>query len=378
MPTANVSPEELGERLKQARSGAGLTQDAAASELNIARTTLTAIEKGQRRVRSDELLALANLYKVAVNRLISPDAVHVDLIGRFRRVDEGDIGDDERGAVQLLNRLATASVELERIADAPLRQDYPTQVQIRPQNLNAQAEDAAAAIRHRLGIGLGPIADFASVLEFELGVRVFMRPLPSKISGVYAYDPVVGACMLINSNHPRVRRRNSLAHEAGHFASSRQHADVFSEELEKYVAVEERFAKRFANAFLMPAPTVRRHFDDIVTLEGGFKVRHLIILRHAFGVATQSMCLRLEELELVPKGQWASMKRRGYNSDYDQQVLGDPALDGPPPIMTPRLANLAAIALEREALTEGQVCEMLALDRTELRIIQRTLGVMHD
>jgi len=372
-----LSLEELGARLKLARSAAGLTQDAAAVEMGFARTTLTAIENGQRKVKPEELVTFAKLYKTTVSRLISAERIHVDLATRFRRVEEGaELGPDERYAIDLLTRMAAASVELERIAGTPLRQDYPPPLQLRAAAVAAQAEDAAAAFRQRLGVGLGPIADFASVLEFELGVRVFMRPLPSKISGVYAFDPAVGACILINAHHPRVRRRNSLAHECAHFVASRIHADVFSEEDERYVALEERFAKRFATSLLMPAPTVRRRFEDIAGAEGGFKVRHLIVLRHAFGVATQSMCLRLEELDLVPSGQWESIKRRGYGPQFDAQVLGDPQPEEPPPILAPRLANLAALAIEKEALSEGQLCDMLALERTELRIVLDTVGAL--
>lgn len=371
-----LPPEELGKRLKLARNAAGLTQDAAAGAMDLARTTLTAIESGQRKVKPDELAAFAKLYGTSVSRLVSAEAIHVDLAARFRRVEEGaELGPDERRAIDLLTRMATASVELERIAGAPLRQDYPPPLNLRPAAIAAQAEDAAAALRHRLGVGLGPIADFASVLEFELGVRVFMRPLPSKISGVYAFEPAVGACMLINSSHPRVRRRNSLAHECAHFVASRTHADIFSEDDEHYVALEEKFAKRFATSLLMPAPTVRRRFEDIAAGEG-FKLRHLIILRHAFGVATQSMCLRLEELDLVSQGQWQSIKRRGYGPEFDAQVLGDPQPEEHPPILAPRLANLAAIALERQALSEGQLCDMLALERTELRIVLDTVGAL--
>src|SRR5258708_38278 len=61
----NLAPAELGERLRGARSGANLTQDAAAAALGMSRTTLVAIEKGQRSVRPEELLAFARLYGVS-------------------------------------------------------------------------------------------------------------------------------------------------------------------------------------------------------------------------------------------------------------------------------------------------------------------------
>ena len=50
----------LGERLRIARSRSGLTQNAAAVKLGLARTTLVAIEQGQRRIKPDELIAMAH------------------------------------------------------------------------------------------------------------------------------------------------------------------------------------------------------------------------------------------------------------------------------------------------------------------------------
>jgi DNA-binding XRE family transcriptional regulator len=49
--SADLGRVELGERLRSARSGANLTQDAAATAVGMSRTTLVAIEKGQRAVR---------------------------------------------------------------------------------------------------------------------------------------------------------------------------------------------------------------------------------------------------------------------------------------------------------------------------------------
>ena len=65
-----LSFHDIGERLRLARETAGITQADAATSINIARTTLLAIEKGQRRVRSDELQQLARLYHTSVNALL--------------------------------------------------------------------------------------------------------------------------------------------------------------------------------------------------------------------------------------------------------------------------------------------------------------------
>jgi len=363
---SNLAPSELGERLRGARSGANLTQDAAAASVGMARTTLVAIEKGQRSVRPEELLAFARLYGVSAGKLTSPDAIHVDLSAKFRRAEGREASKAVTEALSLLNRLTTGAVQLERLLGQELRTDYPPPIRINPQNVNQQAEDAANNLRTRLGVGLGPIPDLIGLLELELGLRIFFRPLPSQFAGLYAYDPVIGACVLINASHHWKRRIQTAIHEAGHFISDRGHADILEGEDVSH-SIEERFAKRFGSAFLMPASGVRARFDQIVGSESRFDVRELILLAHQFGVSTEAMCRRLEELTVLPHGTWDSIRDRGFASDLERSVVGEVSRQPKPPLIPPRLAYLAAIALERELLSEGQLCDLLAVDRLELR-----------
>lgn len=366
MSGPGLAPADLGERLRAARSGANLTQDAVAASLGIARTTLVAIEKGQRSVRSEELLAFSRLYGVSAGKLTSPDAIHVDLSAKFRRAEGKEASKAVTQTLSLLNKLATGAVQLERLLGHELRMDYPPPIRISPQVVNQQAEDAANNLRARLGVGLGPIPDLISLLELELGLRIFFRPLPPQISGLYAFDPAIGACVLINANHHWKRRVQTAAHETGHFVSDRSHADILEEE-ETSLSVEERFAKRFGSAFLMPASGVRARFEQIVGSENRFDVRELILLAHQFGVATEAMCRRLEELDLLPRGTWDSMRDRKFASDLERSVVGGPSVQPKPLLVSARLAYLASIAMDRELLSEGQLCDLLAVDRLELR-----------
>ncbi len=364
---ARLSPATLGERLRAARSGINLTQDVAATSLGVARTTLVAIEKGQRPVKPDELLALASLYGMSVGKLMSPDAIHVDLAAKFRRTGGRDSSKSVTEALALLNRLVTGAVQLERLLGQEQRTDYPPPVRINPQTVTHQAEDAADNLRARLGLGLGPIPDLIGVLESELGLRIFFRPLPAKISGLYAYDEAVGACMLLNAHHHWKRRVLTAAHETGHFVSARSHADVLGGE-DVSLTAEERFAKRFGSAILMPASGVRARFDRVADSENRFDVRELILLGYQFGVATEAMCRRLEELTLLPRGTWDSLRERGFASDLDRSVLGEADVPQPkPPMVAPRLAYLASLAIARELLSEGQLCDLLAVDRLDLQ-----------
>jgi Zn-dependent peptidase ImmA (M78 family) len=117
----------------------------------------------------------------------------------------------------------------------------------------------------------------------------------------------------------------------------------------------------------MPASGVRARFDQIAGSENRFEVRELILLAHQFGVATEAMCRRLEELGLLPQGSWDSLLDRGFASDLERSVIGEASVQPKPPLLPARLAYLAAIALDREVLSEGQLCDLLAIDRAELR-----------
>src|ERR1700719_1285701 len=129
----SLATGDLGERLRAARSGANLTQEAAAASLGMARTTLVALEKGQRLVGPEELLALARLYDVSAGRLTAPDAIHVDLSAKVPRNEGREASKAVTQALALLDRLATGAVQLERSLGQEMRTDYPPPIRINPQ-----------------------------------------------------------------------------------------------------------------------------------------------------------------------------------------------------------------------------------------------------
>jgi DNA-binding XRE family transcriptional regulator len=124
MTSSPLSAEILGERLRAARSGVNLTQEAAGASLGMARTTLVAVEKGLRPVRLDELLAFARLHGVSVGKLTAPDAIHLDIAAKFRRAEGRDAPRASTQSLGLLNRLATGAAQLERLLGQELRTDY--------------------------------------------------------------------------------------------------------------------------------------------------------------------------------------------------------------------------------------------------------------
>ncbi len=361
-----IEPPKLGERLRVARSAAGMTQEDVARELAIARTTVIAIEQGQRRIRPDELRALAGLFRISVNDLLRDNSVHVDLVAKFRRaIGESFASPASEEAARLLNRLSSTMAELEVLLGQRAEFHYPPEKPILPGGLEEQAEDLALDLRHRLGLGQSPINDIVSLLELELGVRVFLRPIDSSISGLFAYDASVGPCMLLNSRHPVERQAQTAAHEIGHFLTTRSSPDVLGLSSQSS-SREEKFVALFALSFLMPAAAVRRRFKDLCMEKDRFSPRHLILMAHVFKVSVEAMCRRLEALRLLPQGTFDSLKERGFAIESARRALLE-ASSSSQPKSPPRLLLLASEAHRKGLLSEGQLCEMLAMGRVEIR-----------
>ena len=373
MSQEELNPVDVGRRLRIARETAGLTQERAAANIEVARTTLVAMEKGQRVVRAAELLPLARLYGTSVNALLRQESVYVDLVPRFRKLPECKDGASNK-AVRLLADLVRAEVELENMLGVTHHRDYPPQRPLLPGDVRAQADSDATELRQKLGLGPAPVRDLMSMLELDLGIRVYVRRLDAHVAGLFAYDEQVGACILLNANHPRERRVQSAAHELGHFVSTRLVPDV-AHDGKTENSREERYANAFGRAFLTPARTVMQRFRDMTQGASRLTRRHVILLAHAFGISREAMVRRLEELNLTKSGTWDWFRANGgITNDQVKQVLGDLAgmdidsIDAKRPT-TLRLNLLAAEAWQQGLLSEGQLARLLHLDRVALREI---------
>ncbi|PYE30164.1 Xre family transcriptional regulator [Rhizobium sp. PP-WC-1G-195] len=369
--TDQLTQEQIGERLRVARESAGRTQADAAEAIGVARTTLVAMEKGARRVKIAELQQLARLFGTSANGLLRKEAVHVELTPKFRK-----LGENEEKAVteaaELMSRLVRAEVELESLLGIEHVRNLPPERRILTGDVRQQAEQHALELRHWLGLGLAPVADIVSLLELQMGVRVYSRRLAAKISGLFSFDESVGACILLNANHPLDRRTQTAAHELGHLVSTRMDAEVNEiDELES--SREEKYANAFARGFLTPAQAVRQKFAEVTAGSSSLTRRHVIVLAHIFHVSREAIVRRLEELQLTKRGTWDWFKANGdITDDQARQVLGDADKsdrlkdDAALPVSL-KASLMAYQAAQRGLLSEGQLARLLHIDRVQVR-----------
>jgi DNA-binding XRE family transcriptional regulator len=80
----DIDLRKLGELLQQARKKSGMTQADAAKVIDAARTTIVAIEKGDRRLKPKELIQLARAYGRAISDFVRSTPVTEPFEVQFR------------------------------------------------------------------------------------------------------------------------------------------------------------------------------------------------------------------------------------------------------------------------------------------------------
>lgn len=363
---------DLGLRLQVARKAARLTQQEAADHLGVARTTLVAIEKGERRLQAPELIALAERYGVSMHELLrkrpATGGLDVQFKAYFKKRGAADptIGDRLEQAAALLQQAAENYLELEETMQSPLPRSYPVEYDLSGLAPEVAADEIADAERRRLGLGEAPLGNLREVLEAEVGLRIFSLNLDSRVSGLFGFTDELGGCIALNSKHPPERQRMSLAHEYAHFLTARSRPDIQVFRHAGRVPDAERFAEAFARRLLMPARTVTRHLRNHVRQFGTPKVADLVHLSSYFRVSFEAYVRRLEELNVIGAGTFDRLQFENFKPREAQQLAGI-TQELPDPPFPKRYILLALEALDRGLITEGQAAQYLATDRLSVR-----------
>lgn len=363
-----LDPRNLGLRLQEARKATGMTQLDVATQLGVARTTVVAIEKGERRITPHELVQIASLYRRSVSDLVSKRVVAESLVPQFRASQKVIDLSYDQAAAELQSR-AEDYVELERILGNPLVRSFPPEYDTSGAAPEQAAEDVATAERNRLGLGDGPIGNLRDRLENDVGIRIFYFPMESKIAGLFGYSDILGACIAVNANHPRDRRNWTLAHEYGHFLMTRYKVEVTVLTTNKKASAKERLADRFAKYFLMPASGLNRRFTELHRAGGkGITLADVCNLANLYQVSVQALVLRLEDLSRLPIGTWDRLTAEGFKVQRAQKLLGIKANPPLNELMPPRYVSLAVEAFRKGHLSEGQLARFLRTDRVSARL----------
>jgi Zn-dependent peptidase ImmA (M78 family) len=257
---------------------------------------------------------------------------------------------------------------IESLVSAPAAINFPQSVPPVVGNLEKFAEGIAHNERSRLFLGDSqPIVSLRSTLE-EVGVHVFIDSIASEIAGIYLFLPGFGYCILVNSKHPRERRRWTIAHEYGHFLFDRDNPGIDYTVGPKRKPKEERLADAFAAAFLMPEAGIRQRFIENVQQTNDFNFSDLCRLADFYGASVSAMTRRLEFLSLVAKGTWDRIAASGVAiSDLQHEAGISRPPPNPPDVVPKRYMLMAIQAWSTAQITITQLARLLRCDPIDAR-----------
>jgi Zn-dependent peptidase ImmA (M78 family)/transcriptional regulator with XRE-family HTH domain len=376
-----IDKKEVGRRLAAARRQKGMTQEEAATAIGLGRTTMVAVEKGDRRIKADELLLLAEIYEREVADFVRPLPDMEPAIAQFRGPLYKTTEDmnNVKPYIDSLEELARNYWELEEMLDKPSKDKYPPEIQNMGRNsVAAVAETSAINERNRLGLGDGPLPILRDLLEHEVGLRIFYFPLSAArgFSEIYFYTDTLGGCMAINLDHPEERRRWSLAHAYGHFLAHRYQPSALEDR--GNIPESELFADEFAAYWLMPTSSLTRKYTEITAHGGNPTMADLFKLANYYGVSLPALVLRLEGMGYLARGANNRLSQRNVKVSEAMAELGLTAIPANEDRLPKRYRLLAVEALQKELISEGQFAYFLNLDIVRARHIAELLGELAD
>jgi transcriptional regulator with XRE-family HTH domain len=244
---------ELGERLREARAAAELSQAALAERVGLPRTALVRVEAGERGVSALELAQLSAALSLPLSHLISRSPGPV-LAYRAALTEAPDETPDE-SADKTRYYLDVALEEHGRDAQFLLSHGHLAPSDYRgPGRSIESSEDAVAVardLRRHLNVGNGPLGPIAEVAEF---IGLYVKVTTSSKTGASLQLESGFGVAVVGSEAEPGRRRWTAVHELGHHVfgdTYNSDAGVASSSRER-----EQLIDSFASEFLLPSELV--------------------------------------------------------------------------------------------------------------------------
>ncbi len=337
----------IGERLKLARSAAGLSLRELGDRLGglVSAQAIGKYERDQMMPGSEVLIALARALGVSEDYLLRQD--EVELVGvEFRKQRLEKAKDRARVQAQILSAVERY-LEVEDLL-AMSSDWHPPRGFPRKGGQPKDAEEAAERLRNVWALGVDPIPSLAEFLE-EKAIKIISIRLPERVSGVKANvkkaDGSRVQAIVVNSEHAGERQRFTLAHELGHLVLSGG-------------TVSEEVCKRFAGAFLVPEETLRAEMGNSRT---SISIRELFSLKELFGVSAQAIAFRTADLGIINE----SLKRQIF-IEFGKRGWRKKEPNSVPKEQPARFRRLCFRALSEDVISVSKAAELLDVGAREL------------
>ncbi|WP_172896473.1 helix-turn-helix domain-containing protein [Micromonospora echinofusca] len=293
---ADIDAQTLGERIRDARKRADLSQEDLGRAVGLERTVVNKIEGGVRKVTALELADIAAAIGVRMSTFFEEP---VPALVAHRSSQGLDTADSQIDAL-----LAKFTNEVEFVASLGVDElgldaaDVVAQADITQPTTNAEAETLAVKARDLMAISAEePIRQLSDCVA-NVGLLAFSRDVGKDTADAATILLPRGGVSLVNSHMKVGRRRLALAHELGHYLI----ADAYTvdwrvaDHSTHAIPMESRL-DRFARALLLPTAVITRLWHEKVSRSGERSAA--IHIASEFRVDMATLATRLKELGLA-------------------------------------------------------------------------------
>ncbi len=354
----------LGERLRIARTRAGLAGSQVRELTGIGESSLSEFENDRREPSLSQLQKLATAFQQSVAFFLDSSPMETEPIVVWRMRPERDAAQIEVKFIKLCQQYHN----LEMWSGERAALSLPQATGVADHFRYVDAEELAKRVRRDLQLGDRPAQCLLAVLEEVCGVKVFHMEFEPSGTAASAMSPKFGAAILLNSRNARWRRNYDLAHELFHlltwdvFHPAASHPDE--------TQIEESLANCFASNLLMPTEPFRTAINAR-TVDQKISFASLFDVAREFDVSVEALLWRMHFVYGCGKA-GRDQTRQDIATARQLTSLFEGRDSQKPHDWPERYKAMAVKALRRGEISIGRCSEYLNLSRQEaMRFIEQ-------
>ncbi|MBM7769947.1 transcriptional regulator with XRE-family HTH domain [Actinokineospora baliensis] len=338
---------EVGERVRQCRLAANLSQDDLGRAVGLERSKIAKVEAGDRRVDAMELARLADALGVPMSHFLTSQP-HV--LSQRTPLTEDSGTETARHRYRVEAQISSWLRDVRQLIDLGVLQRSRPLFYGAAAATPTEARAAALWTRDQLGLGEEPIDTVMAVCE-QAGQLMLVTDLPG--DGASLIDDDIAVAVVGRAPEPG-RRRATAAHELGHLVLG----DAYSAEL-GLATDREQIIDAFAAELLLPRSVVRRVDGEprratLTRLAATYRTSWSLAVRQAIsaGIASPAEFARLSAVAPT-------------RAELRDAVGWAPQPDLEHVLVPPSFAHAVMTAWQRDMITSARAVELMHGQITE-------------